>query len=65
MLRLNTTVKLDQCVVRSNEYHWDTITHSSLQYLVRTFITYWEYMALLPGIKLKATLKTQNDFARS
>ena len=29
----------------------DPITHSLLQYLVRTLIPYWEYMALLPSLR--------------
>lgn len=57
MFTLSTTARPDQCVVSSNNHHWDTITYSSLQHLVRTLITYWEYMALLPGIKLETTLK--------
>ena len=48
MFILSTTARPDQCVVSSINRHWEPITHSSLQYFVRTLITYWEYMALLP-----------------
>ena len=59
MFTLSIIARPNQYVVSSINRHWDSITHSSVQYLVRTLITYWEYMALLLKIKLETTLKTK------